>query len=134
MTTAASVGPGYVDPFARPGEVATADRTVSDLVVGGVDGRGTRLPRHIVRDLLGISRARYVARNDAGAPQAELTRIAEAGQSFTTALDPSKTAAGHDRPSCSVGVGGQRPRPVVGVPARSGRVDGEARGKLGRAP
>lgn len=50
-----------------------------------------QLPRHIVRDLLGISRALYVARTNAEAPHAELAKIAEAGRSFATALDLSKT-------------------------------------------
>lgn len=50
-----------------------------------------QLPRDIVRDLLGIARAFYVARDRAAAPHAELERIAEAGRAFTTALELSRT-------------------------------------------
>jgi hypothetical protein len=50
-----------------------------------------QLPRDIVRDLLGIARAFYVARGRASAPHAELACIAEAGRAFATALELSRT-------------------------------------------
>jgi len=49
------------------------------------------LPRHVVRDLQGIARALYAACQEAGAPAADLARIADAGKAFATALDMSRT-------------------------------------------
>jgi hypothetical protein len=50
-----------------------------------------QLPRHIVRDLQGIARALYAARDGAGAPHRELAKVADSGRAFATALDLSKT-------------------------------------------
>lgn len=49
-----------------------------------------QLPRDVVRDLLGIARALYRERNEAGAAHAELVMIESAGKALTTALDLSR--------------------------------------------
>jgi hypothetical protein len=51
-----------------------------------------QLPKETVRDLLGISRALYVVRDNQGAPPAELDRIREVGAWLVDALELSRTA------------------------------------------
>ena len=50
-----------------------------------------QLPKDTVRDLLGISRALYVVRDNQGAPQAELDRIREVGAWLVDALELART-------------------------------------------
>jgi len=52
-----------------------------------------QLPREVVRDLLAIARGLYVMRRDAGADQAELSKLEQAGKHFALALELSKTEA-----------------------------------------
>lgn len=47
------------------------------------------LPRDVVRDLLGITRALYAQRKAAGAPAEELAGLEQAGKAFALALDLS---------------------------------------------
>ncbi len=50
-----------------------------------------QLPRDVVRDLLGISRALYATRKTEGAAPGELTKLAAAGALFVDSLELSKT-------------------------------------------
>lgn len=53
--------------------------------------RTEQLPREVVRDLLAIARGLYSMRKAAGAAQAELAKLEQAGKHFALALELSET-------------------------------------------
>lgn len=50
-----------------------------------------KLPREVVRDLLAIARGMYSMRKAAGAGEAELAQLEQAGKHFALALELSRT-------------------------------------------